>query len=217
MNNYIYNTGLFSLIIQTIIQIIDLYALFFINSKSLFFKKILFIEFIVNFIEGTFYFMLLTYSSLFKNITLARYKDWVFSTPLMIFTFICYLYYLKHPNTKNFSDIISTEKITIIIILLLNWIMLLFGYLTELNYFSTYIGVFLGFIPFVIMFYMIYINYVNKQNIGSILFYYMVVVWSLYGLAALQNYNIKNIMYNILDLFSKNFFSLFIAYLIIIN
>jgi bacteriorhodopsin len=64
---------------------------------------------------------------------------------------------------------------------------------------------------------MIYINYVNKQNIGSILFYYMVFVWSLYGLAALQNYNIKNIMYNILDLFSKNFFSLFIAYLIIIN
>jgi hypothetical protein len=60
MNNYIYNTGLFSLIIQTIIQIIDLYALFFINSKSLFFKKILFIEFIVNFIEGAFYFMLLT-------------------------------------------------------------------------------------------------------------------------------------------------------------
>jgi hypothetical protein len=139
----------------------------------------------------------------------------MFSTPLMIFTLISYFYYLNNPSIKNLTDLISKEKFTIIIILLLNWFMLLFGYLTELKYFSTYIGVLLGFIPFFIMFYMIYINYVNKENVGILLFYYTFFIWSLYGLAALQNYNIKNIMYNVLDVFSKNIFSLFIAYLII--
>jgi len=217
MNNYIYNTGLLSFIIQIIIQIIDSYALFLTYNKSSILKKILLIEYIVNIIEGIFYFLLITKSSLFKNITLDRYKDWVFSTPLMIFTLISYLYYLNHPNIINLTDIISKEKITIIIILLLNWIMLFLGYLTEIKYFSLYIGVLLGFIPFFIMFYMIYINYINNDNIGYILFYYMFFIWSLYGLAALQNYTIKNIMYNVLDLFSKNFFSLFIAYLIIIK
>ena len=183
----------------------------------MFLKKILIIEYIVNFIEGTFYFLLITNRSLFNNINLDRYKDWMFSTPLMIFTLISYFYYLNNPSIKNLTDIISKEKFTIIITLLLNWLMLLLGYLAELKYFSTYIGVLLGFIPFFIMFYMIYINYVNKENVSILLFYYTFFIWSLYGLAALQNYNIKNIMYNVLDLFSKNIFSLFIAYLIIIG
>ena len=44
---------------------------------------------------------------------------------------------------------------------------------------------------------------------GLLLFYYFVVVWALYGVAALMSYKWKNVGYNILDLFSKNFFGLF--------
>jgi len=39
--------------------------------------------------------------------------------------------------------------------------------------------------------------------------------WSLYGIVGLLPYYIKNTIYNILDLFSKNFFGLLLSYLII--
>jgi bacteriorhodopsin len=35
-----------------------------------------------------------------------------------------------------------------------------------------------------------------------------------YGIAALLPYNVKNAMYNILDLFAKNFFGIFLAYVL---
>jgi bacteriorhodopsin len=37
----------------------------------------------------------------------------------------------------------------------------------------------------------------------------------MYGIAALLPYNLKNSIYNILDLFAKNFFGLFLTYIII--
>jgi hypothetical protein len=85
----------------------------------------------------------------------------------------------------------------------------------ELGKLSAKISTFFGFIPFVIMFYIIYQKYAQYTSIGITTFYYFVSVWGLYGIAALMNYQNKNIMYNVLDLFSKNFFALFLAYLLI--
>ena len=42
----------------------------------------------------------------------------------------------------------------------------------------------------------------------------MASIWSIYGIAALFNFKIKNAFYNILDIFSKNFYGLFLAYLV---
>jgi hypothetical protein len=93
--------------------------------------------------------------------------------------------------------------------------MLLFGYLGETNIIPTLLGVFLGFIPFLIYYYLIFINYVNFDNSGWQLFFYFFFFWSLYGVAATLPYYIKNTFYNILDLFAKNFFGIFLAYIII--
>ena len=71
------------------------------------------------------------------------------------------------------------------------------------------------FIPFFIMFYIIYENYSKYTQTGKNTFLYIVIVWGLYGVSTLMNYEIKNIMYNILDLFSKNFFALYLAYILI--
>jgi bacteriorhodopsin len=38
--------------------------------------------------------------------------------------------------------------------------------------------------------------------------------WALYGLFALLNYTAKNVSYNILDLFAKNFFGVFLSLVI---
>ena len=40
----------------------------------------------------------------------------------------------------------------------------------------------------------------------------MFVIWTLYGIAFLFNYKYRNVSYNILDIFSKNFYGLYIFY-----
>ena len=37
----------------------------------------------------------------------------------------------------------------------------------------------------------------------------------MYGIAALMNYTTKNIMYNILDLFAKNFFGVYLGFVVL--
>jgi bacteriorhodopsin len=37
----------------------------------------------------------------------------------------------------------------------------------------------------------------------------------MYGIAALMDYKTKNIMYNILDLFAKNFFGVYLGYVVL--
>jgi bacteriorhodopsin len=110
--------------------------------------------------------------------------------------------------------------------------MLLFGYLGEVNVIPLIWGVLIGFIPFIIYFYIIYDKFVKsdshtttytdtdnmQSNVNSTilkLFLYFLFFWSLYGIVGLLPYYIKNTIYNILDLFSKNFFGLLLSYLII--
>jgi hypothetical protein len=92
--------------------------------------------------------------------------------------------------------------------------MLFFGLLGELDIANKYVTFSLGFVFFYLSFKEIYDNYVGDNEINKGLFNFLFVVWSLYGIAALFNFEIKNISYNILDLFSKNFYGLFIFYII---
>jgi hypothetical protein len=95
--------------------------------------------------------------------------------------------------------------------------MLFFGYLGETNILNKNIYIFIGFIFFGFMFYKIWIIFANITKISRIIFYIMAFIWGWYGIAAIFNVIPKNIMYNILDIFSKNFFSIFILYLIYIK
>ena len=219
MNKLIYTTGIMSLIIQIMTSIIDAYALHlpvspaFINIKNL-----LWIEYIVNIIEGTFYVWMIHNFAKIKNITISRYHDWSISTPIMLFTYCMYLLHtrnLEENKNHDLFNLINDEKYTLITIMLLNWSMLFFGYIGELGKMNVKLSTFLGFIPFFTMFYIIYENYSKYSTIGVNTFYYFSFVWGLYGIAALMSYEVKNIMYNILDLFSKNFFALYLAYIVI--
>ena len=131
-----------------------------------------------------------------------------------------YLIYLnkKLENKTSELDFFTLFKdnfIIIIPVVILNWLMLLFGYLGEMKIIPVLLGVFLGFIPFLIYYYMIYINYVTQNTNGYLLFWYFFIFWSLYGIVAGLPYYIKNSFYNILDLFAKNFFGLFLSYIIL--
>ena len=114
----------------------------------------------------------------------------------------------------EFFTLFKENSNIIIPVLLLNWLMLLFGYLGEINFIPVLLGVFLGFIPFLIYYYLIYVNYVTENSSGYMLFWYFFFFWSLYGFAAVLPYNLKNSLYNLLDLFAKNFFGIFLSYII---
>ena len=201
----------FSIIVQIITFFLNIYALFVSSNKPIL-NKLLALELFVQIIEGSFYFY--WYKNFFqiKNITPFRYIDWAISTPAMLVTLILYI---ANPNLKSQASWISilfSEISWISIVLILNWIMLLFGYLGETNKMSINLSVFLGFIPFIIYFGIIYFVYVKSFNRGYKLFYYFVFFWALYGIAALLPYKTKNSIYNILDLFSKNFFIVYLLY-----
>jgi hypothetical protein len=154
------------------------------------------------------------------NVTPKRYFDWVLTTPTMLINLIFYLIFL-HSRENNTTDKLDFFNLfyknfnTIWTVLILNWLMLLFGYLGEINLIPITLGVSLGFVPFLIYYYIIYTKYAVLSNDGFKIYLYFFFFWSLYGIVAVLPYNIKNTFYNILDLFSKNFFGLFLSYIII--
>lgn len=216
--DYFYFSLGFSIIIQTLTGVFDIFALFMkVPLAANIIKQLLILELLVQVIEGSFYFWLFYNFDRITNVTPKRYIDWVITTPTMLVTLIIYLIYLNNKAASNldFFQVFNENFNTIISVLFLNWLMLLFGYLGETNIIPILLGVFLGFIPFLIYYYLIFINYVNYDNSGWKLFFYFFFFWSLYGVAATLPYYIKNTFYNILDLFAKNFFGLFLAYIII--
>lgn len=217
-----YTAGL-SLFVQIITGLIDYYVLSLptqIELKLL--HDLLLLEFIVQMIEAVFYVWLVFFISSVKNITLKRYWDWFITTPTMLITFSTFLVYLNLKSRgselmPSFTTIISENFNTYFSIVVLNTLMLVFGYLGELNIIPVFQSVFLGFIPFFMMFYIIYENFAKYTDLGMTMFWYFFVVWGLYGVAACLSYTKKNIFYNILDLFAKNFFGLFLAYVLYSN
>jgi len=235
INLTIYSSLLLSIITQVITGIIEIIALFTkVPSSFLFLKQMLLLEVIVQFIEGSFYMYWFYNFDNISNITPKRYFDWAFTTPTMLLTLIFYLIFLRHKerdinkekdiNKENdsnkelqFFEVFNQEYYTIITVFVLNWLMLLFGYLGEINLIPILLGVFVGFIPFLIYYYIIYQKYAILSNEGLNIFLYFFIVWSLYGIVAVLPYKIKNMCYNILDLFSKNFFGIFLSYLLFTN
>lgn len=217
-----YTSLLTSIIIQITTGIIELSALFVkVPTEFLFLKQLMWLETIVQVIEGSFYIYWLYHFKSISNITPKRYFDWVITTPTMLVNLIFYLIFLnsKEQNTSaslDFFDLFKKESNTIVIVLLLNWAMLLFGYLGETSVIPVLLGVSIGFIPFCIYYSIIYKKYA-LTNDGFKLFLYFLIFWGLYGIVAVFPYKLKNMCYNILDLFAKNFFGLFLTYLIYSN
>jgi bacteriorhodopsin len=213
----IYASGLVSLIVQIVVGIIDYLAIQIeVNSKDELLKDLLKVELVVQVIEFMFYVWLIYYfSKVSRNITPARYLDWAITTPLMLITLSAFL---KHDgtNTNRLSDFISSNMGSMVKIVVLNAAMLVFGLLGEFGYLSHYVSTALGFIPFAMNF-----NYIKDTFLASStdtfkvgLFYWFTFFWALYGVAAIMSYTVKNTGYNILDIFAKNFFGVFLAYVV---
>lgn len=213
----IYISGILSLIVQVLVGIIDYLAINIeISSTDELLKDLLRVELVVQAIEFVFYVWLIYYySKVSQNITPFRYLDWAITTPLMLITLSAFLNHNGGRSTR-LIDFLSNHKGSMIIIVLLNAAMLLFGLIGEFGYLSPYISTALGFIPFVLNFKYIKDTFLpsSEDKLKNALFYWFVSSWALYGVFAVMNYTTKNTGYNILDIFSKNFFGLFLGYVI---
>jgi bacteriorhodopsin len=239
MSSLLHSSLLFSIVVQVVTGVIELLALFVKTAPGMaLIRQLLGLELAVQAVEGAFYAWLYLNIHRVKNITPKRYADWALTTPTMLITLIAYIIYLnsdKGNGNGNGNDSLSLIKILrenatpIAQILGLNWLMLLFGYLGEVGVIPLVAGVALGFAPFIAYFYIIYERFVandannandvniNVNNTSLKIYAYFLVFWSLYGIVAVLPYTLKNTIYNVLDLFAKNFFGLFLSYLIVSN
>jgi hypothetical protein len=212
-------TAYLSLFIQLITGLIDIWGLTFsVNPRYGIFKELLLIELIVQVIEFIFYLWLTKNIDQIKNITKYRYYDWFITTPSMLLTLMAYLEIQSTNDSISLIEFIKKYFLVILVVFILNWIMLGFGLLGELGYMDQRKSALLGFIPFVMYFWIIYSVFIkdkkNLTNSQKQIYFYFLIVWSIYGIAAFMNYEVKNSMYNILDLFAKNFFGLFLVYIL---
>jgi len=217
-----------SFFIQILTLILGLLIVFLTNvsSSNRLIREALILENAVQIIEGSFYIWFIYFYT--KNvdkedIAKYRYYDWFFSTPLMIISTVAYFHY---NNTKLYGlsasasaasslyNFIKTDIAKISELLFYNFNMLFIGYLQELKLIPLTISTIFGFLFLGLLFYKTFVYYVKNNSANYLIFYLMLFIWALYGIAALYKNKIKNASYNILDVFSKNFFGLFLAYLV---
>jgi len=207
-----------SLIIQIITTLISLRGFNIkLNDNDKVLQDVLKLETGVQIIEAIVYLWITFSLNNLDTMISRRYADWVITTPIMLISTIIFMKYntekqkgaLKKVTFKNFM---KEEKDMIIKIVLLNSLMLLFGYLGEKGKINKNISIIIGFIFFFMVFKIVYDRYVLDNETNKRLFYFVFGVWTLYGVAATQEIKLKNVSYNGLDLLAKNFYGLYIYY-----
>jgi len=138
----------------------------------------------------------------YKDININRYVDWSITTPIMLLVLILAFCYN------------SGQKVTLnsfLLILVLNYGMLLCGFLGENKITDKLKSNVIGFGFFIALYGYIYIKYIGGYNIfdNNILYFSFVFLWALYGVSYWLKEKEKNVSYNVLDLFSKCFVGIF--------
>lgn len=209
-----------SIIVQFITGVLGLQGLFInLSEKHQILKEVLTLEMIVQSVEFFFYiyFLRVMATTDLHKMAAIRYFDWIITTPTMLLTTIIFYKYEEHiekdiEKNLEFWEFVKTNKKNIIIIFICNFFMLLFGYLGEIGMIDIASSLIIGFLFFGMTFYTIYKNYAIHSKNAMKLFYFIFTIWGIYGIAALMSPYIKNNMFNILDIFAKNFFGLYLFY-----
>jgi hypothetical protein len=183
--------------------------------KDVILKTVLWIETVVQVIQLAFYSWYTYHLKTVAEATFYRYHDWIVTTPLMLFSTMIYYEYKNKPD-----EVVTLESFweehweDVLIVFGFNAIMLLFGYLYERNVIDLMTSQAVGFAGLAGSFYVMWDRFASKSPENYPLFWFMASVWSLYGVAAFASPVLKNASYNILDVVSKNFYGLFLSYVI---
>jgi bacteriorhodopsin len=173
------------------------------NSPQI--RHIFNLETAVSVIAGYFYSLFIAKIDIdnidYAEISRMRYVDWAITTPIMLLVLTLVL----GQNIKK-----HVQLLLFALIILLNYSMLLFGYLGEINILEKLEATILGFVPFTIMFYLIYQTFIKGHNslANNVMFGLYICIWSLYGVVYMFDDELKNICFNALDLIAKCFVGL---------
>jgi len=215
------NTAYASLVVQFLTGIADIWGLTIeVLEQFQIFKQLLTIELVVQVVEFVYYIWMTLNIDKKKNITVYRYFDWFITTPLMLLTLMVYLENNAEQPISSVVEFVQKYKGIVAIVIILNFLMLFFGLIGELGWMDKRTSAIIGFIPFALYYLIIYRAFIYQKPVSNQkknVYFYFLFVWLLYGVAALLPYIYKNSMYNILDLFAKNFFGLFLVYIIYTN
>jgi bacteriorhodopsin len=176
-----------------------------VRTKIPYVRHILNLETCISIVAGYFYGVFITQIERHENegkpmdwndITQTRYIDWAITTPMMLLT-LC-LVLSSHIQAK-------IHLFSFLLIVLLNYSMLLMGFLGEINVMDRITSDFFGFIAFFTMFALIFYWFVYPKysRPNYILFMVYLLIWSMYGVVYMFNENLKNTLTNILDLTAK--------------
>ena len=137
-------------------------------------------------------------------LTWTRYLDWVVSTPLML---VAAHLFFAHRNDEP----LTVDDPSLLAALGLNWLMLACGFAVEVvPTLPRSLGLAAGGVAFVGSYTMLARKVRVDDAVSVALFAFMYAVWSLYGVAAALPDRPKNVMYNGLDVVSKNVYGLFL-------
>ena len=176
-----------------------------IRTSSPQIRHIFNLETAISVIAGYFYSVFVTKINTeiidYEEISKMRYIDWAITTPLMLLVLTLVL----GQNIKQ-----HVKLLFFALILLLNYSMLLIGYLGELDRLPRLNAMLLGFVPFIMIYYLIYKTFIKGHNsvANKVIFGIYVSLWSLYGVIYMFDEELKNICFNALDLFAKCFVGL---------
>jgi bacteriorhodopsin len=214
--DFVDTTARWSIYAQIVLGLFSFVGFAGISNEEDVLVALLVSDLIVQAIEFVFY---LVFVRLDAKVTAYRYIDWYISTPIMLLSTAILLEFFATENTTNVVSLpsfFSTYANEAIYIVGMNTIMLTCGLTAELlgdtdNKGLSYTLLTLGNLAFVATFILIFVEFGAKTIEGIVLLSVMCFIWSLYGLAAHFSYVPKNVMYNVLDIFSKNFYGTFIA------
>lgn len=161
--------------------------------------NVLKLEMVVTAIQLAFYIGLYKFFDLATMAT-RRYFDWFITTPIMIVSMAMYYVY---ESKKTFR-----YKHSLLQMIVANFVMLLAGYLAETGHLNRVAALGIGFAAFAFVFKKLYDEYRTEES--DDLFKLLTSVWALYGVGFMFPEVPKNIIYNGLDLISKNFFAFFL-------
>lgn len=226
MKTYVKDSIVGSIFAQVITLFVNLYGLSLsLKPSDQVLQEILGVETIVQIIELGFYGWYANHvSTQIVDVAKYRYYDWALTTPMMLFSTMAFYSYLKSKEDEEKEDkqpslgllnFFKQHWVTILTVFFFNAFMLLFGFFAEIGIMSSLWSSILGYGALLGSFGLVYNKFVTQVAFAKQgIFWFMFFFWSLYGIAALFENHAKNVSYNILDVFAKNFYGLYLSWFI---
>lgn len=233
--NLVVKSAIWSFIIQVIAGIFLVMAFFYkLTEGDLILRIIVILELVVQVIEAIFYVFIIKKFASGDIDTSFRYYDWFFSTPMMLISTLLFLVYLRtKPFDKkesfkekegekpeevdlNVKNIFMKNKLLISAMVIFNTLMLVVGFMGENKKMGKIPVFWIGAVFMILSFGCLGV-FAGNEMLGKLFTSIMFVIWAMYGVAFLMPLTKKNIWYNILDLFSKNFYGVFLYIVMVVK